>query len=43
MGILLLTLMISGFSGVNAGVFIQNDLLAEYEQKLVLIEKQFAD
>src|SRR5687767_7242094 len=46
MMILLVSVSFLGFSDARAGAetaLLQNDLLAEYEQRLVLIEKQFAE
>jgi len=39
---LILSLVIVGFIGISTQSKSQNDLLAEYEQKLTLVEKQFA-
>lgn len=39
---LILSLIIIGFIGVSTQSQSQNDLLAEYEQKLTVVEKQFA-
>ena len=40
--LLLLSIITIGLTGIASQTHSQNDLLAEYEQKLTLVEKQFA-